>query len=49
MSDDQPAGTGRPGFVCGNERLDRLLAASPLASDVAAAHAGAEEMDRIMP
>jgi hypothetical protein len=49
MTDDQPAATGQPGFVCGNERLDRLLAASQLASDVAAAHADAEEMDRIMP
>jgi len=49
MTDDQPAATGQPGCVCGNERPDRLLAASQLASDVAAAHADAEEVDRIMP
>jgi len=49
MTDDQPAATGPPGFVCGNERLDQMLAASQLASDVAAAHADTEEMDRITP
>ena len=39
MTDDQPAATGQPGFVRGNERLDRLLADPQLAADVAAARA----------
>jgi transcriptional regulator with XRE-family HTH domain len=47
MTDDQPAAPGQPGFVRGNERLDRLLADPQLAADVAAAHADAEEMDRV--
>lgn len=36
----------RPAFVRGNDHLDRLLADPLIASDVAAAHADAEEMDR---
>lgn len=47
MTDDKPAAPGQPGFVRGNERLDQLLADSQLAADVAAAHADAEEMDRV--
>jgi DNA-binding transcriptional regulator YiaG len=47
MTDDQPAAPGQPGFVRGNERLDELLADPQLAADVAAAHADAEEMDRV--
>jgi DNA-binding transcriptional regulator YiaG len=47
MTDDQPAAPGQPGFVRGNERLDQLLADPQLAADVAAAHADAEEMDRV--
>jgi hypothetical protein len=47
MTDDQPAAPGQPGFVRGNERLDQLLADPQLAGDVAAAHADAEEMDRV--
>jgi DNA-binding transcriptional regulator YiaG len=47
MTDDQPAAPGQPGFVRGNERLDQLLADPQLAADVAAAHAEAEEMDRV--
>jgi transcriptional regulator with XRE-family HTH domain len=47
MTDDQPAATGQPGFIRGNERLDRLLADPQLAADIAAAHADAEEMDRV--
>lgn len=47
MTDDQPAAPGRPGFVRGNERLDQLLADPQLSADVAAAHADAEEMDRV--
>ena len=47
MTDDQPAAAGQPGFVRGNERLDQLLADPQLAADVAAAHADAEEMDRV--
>src|SRR6266568_7818059 len=47
MTDDQPAATGQPGFVRGNERLDQLLADPQLAADIAAAHADAEEMDRV--
>jgi hypothetical protein len=47
VTDDQAAATGQPGFVRGNERLDQLLADPQLASDVAAAHADAEEMDRV--
>ena len=47
MTDDQPAAPGQPGFVRGNERSDQLLADPQLAADVAAAHADAEEMDRV--
>jgi DNA-binding transcriptional regulator YiaG len=47
MTDNQPAAPGQPGFVRGNERLDQLLADPQLAADVAAAHADAEEMDRV--
>jgi DNA-binding transcriptional regulator YiaG len=47
MTDDQPAAPGHPGFVRGNERLDQLLADPQLTADVAAAHADAEEMDRV--
>jgi hypothetical protein len=47
MTGDQPAAIGQPGFVRGNERLDQLLADPRLAADVAAAHADAEEMDRV--
>jgi hypothetical protein len=47
-TDDQAAAPGQPGFVLGNERLDQLLAEPQLAADVAAAaHSGAEEMDRV--
>lgn len=46
MTDDQPVAPGQPGFVRGNERLDQLLADPQLAADVAA-HADAEEMDRV--
>ncbi len=47
MTDRPPATPGQPGFVRGNERLDQLLADPQLAADVAAAHADAEEMDRV--
>ena len=47
MTDDKPVVPGQPGFVRGNERLDQLLADPQLAADVAAAHADAEEMDRV--
>jgi DNA-binding transcriptional regulator YiaG len=47
MSDRQPGTPAQPGFVRGNERLDELLADPQLAADVAAAHADAEEMDRV--
>lgn len=47
MTDAKPTASGQPGFVRGNERLDQLLADSQLAADVAAAHADAEEMDRV--
>src|SRR5580700_1157270 len=47
MTDDQPAATGQPGFVRGNDRLDELLADPQLAADVADAQADAEEMDRV--
>ena len=46
MTDDQPAAPGQPGFVRGNERLGQLLADPQLAAGVAA-HADAEEMDRV--
>ena len=48
MTGDQPAAIGQPGFVRGHERLDQLLADPRLAADVAAAHADAEEMDRVL-
>lgn len=47
MTDAKPTASGQPGFVRGNERLDQLLADPQLAADVAAAHADAEEMDRV--
>lgn len=47
MSEDQATTSGQPVFVRGNERVDRLLADPQLAADVAAAHADAEEMDRV--
>jgi len=47
MSEHEPAAPGQPGFVRGNARIDDLLADPELATDVAAAHAEAEEMDRI--
>ncbi len=47
MSDRQPATPDQADFVRGNERLDELLADPQLAADVAAAHADAEEMDRV--
>jgi len=47
MTDDQPAATGQPGFVRGNERLDQLLADPQLAADVAAAQADAEQMTQV--
>jgi DNA-binding transcriptional regulator YiaG len=46
MSDHQ-ATPDQPGFVRGNDRVDQLLADPQLAADVAAAHADAEEMDRV--
>ena len=39
MTDDQSAAPGEPGFVCGNERLDQLLADSQLVADAASASA----------
>ncbi len=47
MNDHEPPTPGQPGFTRGNERLDELLADPQLAADVAAAHADAEEMDRV--
>jgi DNA-binding transcriptional regulator YiaG len=47
MTDNQPGAPGQPGFARGNERLDQLLADPQLAADVAAAHADAQEMDRV--
>jgi len=47
MSDISPAASGQPVFARGNQRLDQLLADPLLAGDVAAAHADAEEMDRV--
>jgi hypothetical protein len=47
MNDHKPATPGQPGFARGNERLEELLADPQLAADVAAAHAGAEEVDRV--
>jgi hypothetical protein len=47
MSDRQPATPDESSFARGNERLDDLLADPQLAADVAAAHADAEEMDRV--
>ncbi len=46
MSDHEPA-PGQQGFVRGNARIDRLLSDPHLAAEVAEAHAGAEEMDRV--
>jgi DNA-binding transcriptional regulator YiaG len=47
MTDHQSATPSQAGFVRGNDRVDRLLADPQLAADVAAAHADAEEMDRV--
>jgi DNA-binding transcriptional regulator YiaG len=47
MNDHEPATPGQPGFARGNERLDELLADPQLAAGGAAAHADAEEMDRV--
>ena len=47
MNDRQSAAPAPVGFVRGNERLDELLADPQLAAGVAAAHADAEEMDRV--
>jgi DNA-binding transcriptional regulator YiaG len=47
MSSHAPATSGQPGFVRGYDRLDELLADPQLAADVSAAHASAEEMDRV--
>ena len=47
MSDHQATTPDQPGFVRGNDRVDQLLADPQLAADVAAAHADAEEMDRV--
>jgi DNA-binding transcriptional regulator YiaG len=47
MTDPQNARPGQTGFVRGNDRVDQLLADPQLAADVAAAHADAEEMDRV--
>ena len=44
MSEDTTA--EQPVFVRGNDHLDRLLSDPLIASDVAGAHADAEEMDR---
>lgn len=45
MSDDTTP--KQPVFVRGNGHLDRLLSDPLIASDVAEAHASAEEMDRV--
>jgi hypothetical protein len=47
MTDHNDAVPGQKHFVSGNDRLDELLADPQLAADVAAAHAEAEEMDRV--
>jgi DNA-binding transcriptional regulator YiaG len=47
MSDHQSPASDQPAFVRGNTRVDQLLSDPQLAADVAAAHAGAEEMDRV--
>jgi DNA-binding transcriptional regulator YiaG len=47
MTDHQSATPGQAEFVRGNDRVERLLADPQLAADVAAAHADAEEMDRV--
>jgi DNA-binding XRE family transcriptional regulator len=39
--------TTQPAFERGNDRLDRLLSDPQIAAEVAHAHAGAEEMDRV--
>jgi transcriptional regulator with XRE-family HTH domain len=49
MTNGQPAASGQSGFMRENERSDQLLADQELAADVAAAHADAEEMDRVYP
>ena len=47
MTDHDDNAPGQKRFVRGNERLDHLLSDPQLAADVAAAHADAEEMDRV--
>ena len=47
MTHADPAVPGQPVFVRGNQRLGQLLNDPQLAADVAAAHADAEEMDRV--
>ena len=47
MSDHQSPTSDQPTFVRGNKRVDQLLSDPQLAADVAAAHADAEEMDRV--
>src|ERR1035437_3026006 len=46
MSDHERA-PAQLDFVRGNARIDRLLADPQLATEIAEAHAGAEEMDRV--
>ncbi len=46
MSDHERAPAQRD-FVRGNDRIDQLLSDPQLAAEVAEAHAGAEEMDRV--
>jgi DNA-binding transcriptional regulator YiaG len=47
MTDHDGPAPGRRRFVSGNSRLDQLLADPELAADVSAAHADAEEIDRV--
>jgi len=47
MSEHQAITPDQPGFVRGNDRVDQLLADPLLAADIAAAHADAEDMDRV--
>jgi DNA-binding XRE family transcriptional regulator len=44
MTETRP---GEPGFIRGDEHLDRLLSDPQISADVAQAHAEAEEMDRV--
>jgi predicted XRE-type DNA-binding protein len=47
MTDHHDSPPGHKRFARGNDRLDQLLADPQLAAGVAAAHADAEEMDRV--